>query len=63
MIFSNIKKNDKLRNKIENKIKHVIAEKEKVLKIKEKRVMAMKNFKVSDDYRQTFHEYVSAASL
>ena len=63
MIFSKIKKNDKLRNKIENKIKHVIVEKEKVLKIKEKRALAMKSFKVSDDYRQTFHEYVSAASL
>tara|TARA_Y100000310_G_scaffold318878_1_gene373459 strand:+ start:23864 stop:24766 length:903 start_codon:yes stop_codon:yes gene_type:complete len=63
LVFSNIKKNEKLRNKIEDKIKHVINEKEKLLKIKEKRALEMKNLKVSDDYRQTFHEYVSAASL
>jgi len=63
-IFSIIKKNGKLRKKIDNKIKHVISEKEKLLKIQEKRVMDMKGFgKISDDYRQTFHEYVSAASL
>ncbi len=63
LIFSKIKKNNKLRKKVENKIKHVVNEKEKLLKIKEKRALAMKAFKVSDDYRQTFHEYISAASL
>jgi hypothetical protein len=63
LIFSKIKKNDRLRKRIENKIKHVVNEKESVLKIKEKRALAMKSFKVSDDYRQTLHEYVSAASL
>lgn len=63
LIFSKIKKNSKLREKIENKIKHVVSEKENILKIKEKRALAMKSFKVSDDYRQTLHEYISAASL
>ncbi|MCK4859730.1 MAG: hypothetical protein KAS87_04120 [Candidatus Omnitrophica bacterium] len=64
LIFSKIKKNNKLRKKIEKKIKHIANEKEKLLKIKEKRVLAMKGFgKISDDYRQTFHEYVSAAGL
>ena len=64
IIFSKIKKNSRLRKKIENKIKHVVNEKEKILKLKEKRALAMKSFeKISDDYRQTFHEYVSAASL
>jgi len=63
LIFSKIKKNGRLRKKIENKIKHVVNEKERILKIKEKRALAMKSFKISDDYRQTFHEYVSAASL
>ncbi len=64
LIFSKIKKNNKLRKKIEKKIKHIANEKEKLLKIKEKRALAMKSFgKISDDYRQTFHEYVSAASL
>jgi len=63
LIFSKIKKNSKLRKKIENKIKYVINEKESVLKIKEKRALTMKNIKISDDYRQSFHEYVSAASL
>jgi len=64
IIFSEIKKNDKLRKKIENKIKHVVMEKGKLLKIKEKRALEMKGLgKIGDDYRQTFHEYVSAASL
>jgi len=64
LIFSKIKKNNKLRKKIENKIKHVVNEKEKLLKIKEKRALAMKSFgKITDDYRQVFHEYISAASL
>jgi len=63
LIFSKIKNNDKLRKKIENKIKHVVNEKERILKIKEKRALEMKSFKISDDYRQTFHDYVSAASL
>jgi len=63
-IFLNIKANDKLRKKIEKKIKHVIKEKEKLLKIKEKRALQMKTFgNINDGYRQTFHEYVSAASL
>ncbi|MFH0868423.1 MAG: hypothetical protein V1831_03860 [Candidatus Woesearchaeota archaeon] len=64
IIFSKIKKNDKLRKKIENKITHVVNEKERMLKIKEKRASAMEGFgKISEDYRQTFHEYVSASSL
>ncbi|MCH8003603.1 MAG: hypothetical protein IH934_03135 [Nanoarchaeota archaeon] len=64
LIFSKIKNNDSLRKKIENKIKHVVNEKERILKIKEKRALAMKNIgRISDDYRQTFHDYVSAASL
>jgi len=63
LIFSKIKNNDKLRKKIENKIDHVIKEKENILKIKEKRASTMESFRVSDDYRQTFHDYVSAASL
>lgn len=62
-IFSKIKKNNKSRKKIENKIMHIINEKENVLKIKEKRALAMGFGKISDDYRQTFQEYVSAASL
>ena len=56
IIFSKIKKSNQSRKKIENKIKHVIKEKERILKIKEKRALAMKNLRVSDDYRQTFHE-------
>jgi hypothetical protein len=63
VIFSKIKKNDKLRKKIEDNIDHVVNEKERILKIKEKRALSMNNIKISDDYRQTFHEYVSAVSL
>ena len=63
-IFSMIKKDEKLRKKIERKIKHIINEKERVLKIKQERALAMKSTgKISDDYRQKFHEYVHAAGL
>ena len=63
-IFSKLKKNYRLRKKIEDKIKHVVDEKERVLKIKEKRALSMKSLrKIGDDYRQVFHEYVSAAGL
>ena len=64
MIFSEIKKDERLRKKIERKIKHVAEEKGRVLKIKHERAIAMKSMgKISDDYRQKFHEYVHAASL
>ena len=64
LIFSKIKTNNKLRRKIEKKINHIANEKEKLLKIKEKRILAMKRLgKISDDYRQAFHEYISVTSL
>ena len=63
-IFSIIKKSYGLRKKIEGKIRHVIAEKEKILKIKEKRALSMSRMQgINGDYRQAFHEYISAASL
>ena len=63
-IFLIVKKNDALRRKIESKIKQVIAEKGKILKIKEKRALSMGGLKsIDNDYRQAFHEYISAASL
>jgi len=63
-IFSMIKKDEKLRKKIERKIKHIINEKENILKIKQERAFAMKSTgKISDDYRQKLHEYVHAADL
>lgn len=64
MIFSTVKKDNKLRKKIERKIRHIINEKERVLKIRHERAIAMKKMgKMSDDYRQKLHEYVRAASL
>ncbi|MAE42396.1 hypothetical protein CMO93_01380 [Candidatus Woesearchaeota archaeon] len=64
LIFSKLKNNSRLRKKIENKIKHIVNEKEKILKIKEKRALSMEKLgKISDDYRQVFHEYVFAAGL
>lgn len=64
MIFSEIKKDERLRKKIERKIKHLVGEKGRVLKIKHERAIAMKSMgKISDDYRQKFHEYVHAAGL
>ena len=63
-IFSKVKANNKLRKKIESKIKHVVKEKERILRIKHERAVAMKDIgKISDDYRQKLHEYVHAASL
>jgi len=63
-IFLIVKKNNALRRKIESKIKQVIAEKGKILKIKEKRALSMGGLKsIDNDYRQAFHEYISAASL
>ncbi len=63
-IIAMLKKNNNLREKIERKIKHVIAEKEKILKIKQERAMLMDSSKnLTDDCRQAFHDYISAASL
>ena len=63
-IFLIIRKNGRLRKKIEGEIRHVIAEKEKILKIKEKRALSMGSLKgINEGYRQAFHEYISAASL
>lgn len=63
-VFSKVKKNNNSRKKIEKRISHIINEKEKLLKIKEKRALAMRSFgKIRDDHRQAFHEYVSAANL
>ena len=63
-IFLKIKKNNKLRGKIDKKIKHIIEEKEKILKIKENRTLSMKKVgKISDDYRESFHDYISIAHL
>ncbi|MBI2208600.1 hypothetical protein HYU50_03820 [Candidatus Woesearchaeota archaeon] len=62
LIFLKVKKNTRLRNKIEDKIKHIVDEKEKILKIKEQRALSMKSFgKISDEYRKVFHEYINAA--
>lgn len=64
LIFSKVKKNTRLRDKIEDKIGHIVDEKKKILKIKEQRALSMKSFgKVSDEYRKVFHEYINAASL
>ncbi len=63
-IFLIIKKSNALRKRIESKITQVIAEKEKILKIKEKRALSMGSHNsINDDCRQAFHEYISAAGL
>jgi len=64
IIFSKIKRDDRIRKKIEQRIKDVIDEKERVLSIRHERAVVMKSVgKISDDYRNMFHEYVHAASL
>jgi len=63
-IFSKLKKNYSLKRKIEIKIKHIVNEKERMLKVKEKRALSMEKLgRISDDYRKAFHEYISAAGL
>lgn len=63
-IFALIKRNNKLRKKIEAKIKHVVAEKEKMLRIRHERAMLMSSLKdLGEDYRQAFHDYVAASNL
>jgi len=63
-IFLMVKRNKSLRAKIEKKIRYVAKEKEKMLKLKEKRILAMEKIgKIEDDYRNAFHDYVSASSL
>ena len=64
LIFLKIKKNSRLRNKIEGRIYHIIREKEGILKIKEERALSMRSLgRISEDHRQAFHEYVSASEL
>tara|TARA_Y100000310_G_scaffold321113_1_gene378341 strand:- start:2403 stop:3314 length:912 start_codon:yes stop_codon:yes gene_type:complete len=64
LLFLGLRKDRKLRKKIESKIKYIINEKENILKIKEKRVLSMESFgKIDDNHRKVFHEYVSAAGL
>jgi hypothetical protein len=63
LILAKVKKNSRLRKKIDNKIKHVIKEKERMLKLKEKRVLLMSRVEKGNAYRQLFREYVSAAGL
>ncbi|MBI2135383.1 hypothetical protein HYU09_05310 [Candidatus Woesearchaeota archaeon] len=63
LLFSKARKNARLRGRIESKIRHIVDEKEKILKIKQQRASSMKFEKVSDEYRKVFHEYINAASL
>jgi len=63
-IFSKIKIKNSSRKKIEQKIKHVILEKEKMLKAKEKRALSMDKLgKITSDHQQSFHQYVCASEL
>ena len=63
-IFLKVRSNNRLRKRIESKIRHIINEKEKMLKIQEKRALAMESLeKISDGHRQAFHDYMSAASM
>ena len=60
LIFSMIKRNKSLREKIEKRIKRIAMEKERVLALKEKRALAMEKIgKIEQDYRHAFHDYSS----
>ncbi|MBL7055469.1 hypothetical protein ISS07_00995 [Candidatus Woesearchaeota archaeon] len=63
-IFSQIKNKSASRKEIKRKIRHVISEKEKMLKAKEKRVLSMDKLgKITTDHQQAFHQYVCASEL
>lgn len=61
LIFSRFSGNKILKRSIGAKIKHIVKEKEKMLKLREKRESSMS--KISDDYRRLFHDYISASGL
>ena len=61
LIFSRFSGNRILKRSIGAKIKHIVKEKEKMLKLREKRESSMS--RISDDYRRLFHDYISASGL
>jgi len=62
-IFHELKSNERIRNKINKKIRHIIKEKEKLLKIKEQRALSMEKLKVDNEWRLAFHQFNAASRL
>src|SRR3989338_303312 len=63
MIFSKLKKNEEIRKKINRKIKHILKEKEKLLRVKEQRALSMKTLKIDNEWRLMFYQFNAAARL
>lgn len=64
LIFEKLKRNEKLRKKIDIKIAHLIKEKFELLKLREKRLLSMEKAGKVEAYDQKiFHSYASALRL
>jgi len=64
LIFEKLKKNEKLKKKIDIKIAHLIKERFELLKLREKRLLSMEKVgKVEAEDQKIFHNYTSALSL
>ena len=62
-IFRKLKSNERIRNKINRKIRHIIIEKEKLLRLKEQRALSMEKLRVDDEWRLVFHQFNAASRL
>ena len=63
MVFHELKSNERVRNKINKKIRHIIKEKEKLLRLKEQRALSMEKLRVDNEWRLVFHQFNAASRL
>ena len=63
MIFSKLKKNTMLRNKIAQKIAHLIREKSKLIRIMEEKSVSIEKFALSNDLKKELHDFKTIINL
>lgn len=63
MIFRKLKGNERLRKKINRKIKQILIEKEKLLRLKEKKALSIEKLRVDDEWRLIFYQFNAATRL
>ena len=63
LIFRKLKSSESLRKKINKKIKNILKEKEKLLRLKEKRALSMKQLNIDNEWRIIFHHFNAASRL
>lgn len=62
-IFHELESSERIRNKINKKIRHIIKEKEKLLRLKEQRALSMGKLRVDNEWRAAFHQFNAASRL